>query len=229
MAAQKILLKRNPANIRKWIAQFFISKHLYLRWKRVCVLTIIAWVAHRYRRLYLLLINMLLEFLPVVLHGSQPLSGGKNNPIQRCHLVGGGCVIHAESLVASLTDRLLWCATDDDQRQHHHRRASFSALAHPANSFVYFAHQAQHPRWPPCRPGHAFASFSSLAFFIALGFMGNGVITVMISSPWQADDDADNQSGDNRSDSAHTSISLTVPPTSLIFAIRLSALCSRQP
>ena len=41
------------------------------------------------------------------------------------------------------------------------------------------------------------------------------VITVMINSPWQADDDADSQSGDNRGDSAHTSISLTVPPASL--------------
>ena len=29
----------------------------------------------------------------------------------------------------------------------------------------------------------------------------------MINSPWQADDDADNQSGDNRGDTAHTSIS----------------------
>ena len=35
-------------------------------------------------------------------------------------------------------------------------------------------------------------------------------ITVMINSPRRADDDADNQSGDNRGDSAHTSISLTV-------------------
>ena len=57
----------------------------------------------------------------------------------------------------------------------------------------------------------AFASFSSLAF-CRVGFVGNGVITVMINSPRQADDDADNQSGDNRGDSAHTSISLTVPP-----------------
>ena len=39
-------------------------------------------------------------------------------------------------------------------------------------------------------------------------------ITVMINK--QADDDADNQSGDNRGDSAHTSISLTVPPASLV-------------
>ena len=68
----------------------------------------------------------------------------------------------------------------------------------------------------------AFASFSSLAFFVALGFVGNGVITVMINSPRQADDDADNQSGDNRGDSAHTSISPAVPPASLNFAIRLT-------
>ena len=71
----------------------------------------------------------------------------------------------------------------------------------------------------------AFASFSSLATFVALGFVGNGVITVMINvSPRQADIDTDNQSGDNRGDSAHTSISLTVPPASLNFTVRLSAL-----
>ncbi|HAH3451318.1 TPA: hypothetical protein GF055_06940 [Escherichia coli] len=63
-------------------------------------------------------------------------------------------------------------------------------------------------------------------FFITLFFVGDGVITVIIDRPRQADDDADNQSRDNRGDSAHTSISLTVPPASLNFAIRLSALCS---
>ena len=45
----------------------------------------------------------------------------------------------------------------------------------------------------------------------------------MINSPWQADDDGDNQSGDNRGDSAHTSISLTVTWPASNFAIRLSA------
>ena len=54
-------------------------------------------------------------------------------------------------------------------------------------------------------------------FCRTLGFVGNGVITVMINSPQQADDDADN-GRDNRGDSAHTSISLTVPPASLNFA-----------
>ena len=48
----------------------------------------------------------------------------------------------------------------------------------------------------------------------------------MINSRDGPNDDADNQSGDNRGDSAHTSISLTVPAASLNFAIRLSALCS---
>ena len=46
----------------------------------------------------------------------------------------------------------------------------------------------------------------------------------MINSPWQADDDADNQSGDNRDDSA-AGINLSDrSAASLNFAIRLSAL-----
>jgi len=40
-------------------------------------------------------------------------------------------------------------------------------------------------------------------FFITLFFIGDGVITVMIDRPRQADDDADNQSINNRGDSAH--------------------------
>ena len=51
----------------------------------------------------------------------------------------------------------------------------------------------------------------------------------MINSPWQADDDADNQSGDNRGDLAHTSISDRSASPLWIFAIRLSALCSNWP
>ncbi|HDW0073663.1 TPA: hypothetical protein RKX67_003601 [Escherichia coli] len=40
-------------------------------------------------------------------------------------------------------------------------------------------------------------------FFITLFFVGDGVITVMIDRPRQADDDADNQSINNRGNSAH--------------------------
>ena len=41
---------------------------------------------------------------------------------------------------------------------------------------------------------------SSSGIFVALGFVGNGVITVMINK--QPADDDDNQSGDNRGDFA---------------------------
>ena len=53
------------------------------------------------------------------------------------------------------------------------------------------------------------AVFCQLQFsgiFVALGFVGNGVITVMINSPWQADDDADKRSGDNRGDSPYINL-----------------------
>ena len=41
VAAQKMLLKQNPANIRKWIARFYYFRHLYSLEARV-LLTIIA-------------------------------------------------------------------------------------------------------------------------------------------------------------------------------------------
>ena len=44
VAAQKMLLKRNPANIRKWIARFYYFRHLYSRWKSACVLLTIITV-----------------------------------------------------------------------------------------------------------------------------------------------------------------------------------------
>ena len=31
------MLKRNPANIRKWIARFYYFRHLYSAGKRVCI------------------------------------------------------------------------------------------------------------------------------------------------------------------------------------------------
>ena len=35
VAAQKMLLKQNPANIRKWIARFYYFRHLYSAGARV--------------------------------------------------------------------------------------------------------------------------------------------------------------------------------------------------
>ena len=205
-----------------------------LRWKRVCI-------AHNncmscpsiWATLSALLINILLGSFQLFLHSDQPLSPrGEIIPFSSVCQSGGGCIIHAGGNIGVthwLTD---WqCATDDDQRQHHHaeHHLHFSALA-SANSFVYFASSAAtsltHLHVSNCRVRPA----SSLAFLSRWALLGNGVITVMINSPWQADDDADNQSGDNRGDSAHASISLTVRPLLFqIFAIRLSALCSNWP
>ena len=136
----------------------------------------------------------------------------------------GRLYIHAGAgSIAALTDRLLWCATDDDQRQHHHEH-HFLFLS--ANSFVFCIERSNitltHSHVSNCRVRQL--QFSGI--FVALGFVGNGVITVMINSPWQADDDADNQSGDNRGGWLCSYINLWPFRPLLNFAIRLSALCS---
>ena len=175
-----------------------------------------------------LLINILLGSFQLFLHSDQPLSEGEIIPFGGVCQSGGGCVSRRRRwwLTHWLTDCFDVQPTTTSGNITS-RRASTTLAS--ANSFVYFASSAATSRWRICMSViAAFASFSSLAF-LSLGFVGNGVITVMINSPWQADDDADNQSGDNRGDSAHASISLTVPPASLNFAIRLSALCSNWP
>ena len=157
-----------------------------------------------------LLINILGSF-QLFLHSDQPLSEGEIIPFSGvCQ--SGGCIIHAGGVVASRTDRqtALMCnrrrpaATSS-------RRASFSAL-HQLTPFVYFASSAATSRWRICMSSNCRVRQLQFSYFVALGFVGNGVITVMINSPWQADDDADNQSGDNRGDSAHTSISRPFRP-----------------
>ena len=52
VAAQKMLTKQKP-DIRKWIARFYYFRHLYSAGSACVLLTIIAWVAHRYGQLYL--------------------------------------------------------------------------------------------------------------------------------------------------------------------------------
>ena len=42
VAAQKVLLKQKPANIRKWIARFYYFRHLYSAGSACVLLTIIA-------------------------------------------------------------------------------------------------------------------------------------------------------------------------------------------
>ena len=73
VAAQKMLLNRNPANIRKWIARFYYFRHLYSAGS--------ACIAHNncmscpsiWATLSALLINILLGSFQLFLHSDQPL------------------------------------------------------------------------------------------------------------------------------------------------------------
>ena len=176
-----------------------------------------------------LLINILLGSFQLFLHSDQP--GSEIIPFSGVCQSGGGCIIHAGGGGGyhALTDRLLlWCANWRRPAATSSRRASFSALA-SANSFVYFASSAATSRWRICNVSNCRVrqlQFSGI--FVALGFVGNGVITVMINSPWQQ-----TMMQITRAEIIAVTLlihqSLTVPPASLNFAIRLSALCSNWP
>ena len=114
---------RNPANIRKWIG-FITLWHLY----STCVLlTIIAWVAHRYGQLYLHC-SLIYFWVPsscfcivisplrgeIILFSGVCQSGRSEYPRRRRWW------LHA------LTDDWFWCATDDDQQQHHRITAALA-------------------------------------------------------------------------------------------------------
>ena len=164
--------------------QTFVNGLLgFINFKRLsplgaCVLlTIIAWVAHRYANALSALINILLGFpFQLFLHSDQPLSEGEIIPFSGVCCQSGSCIIHAGG-GGGFTH---WRRANDVQPTTTSgniiTQASFSALA-SANSFVYFASSAAASRWRICMSViAAFASFSSLAFFVALGFVGNGVI-----------------------------------------------------
>ena len=148
----------------------FITLNVILRWKRfIVLLTIIAWVAHRYGQLYLLY-SLIYFWVPsscfcIVIS----LSLRWNNPVQRCLPVGERRLHYPRrkwygGFTHWLTDCFLICnrrrpaATSS-------RQAVISALTASANSFVYFASGAATSRWRICMSViAAFASFSSLAF-----------------------------------------------------------------
>ena len=170
----------------------FITLGIYTPLESACVLlTIIAWVAHRYGQLYLLLINILLGSFSLFLHSDQPLSEGEIIPFSGVCQSGGGCIIHAGGGggFTHWRQTALMCNRRRPAASSQSIIFSFSIN----NSFVYFASSAATSRWhlhvSNCRVRQL--QFSGI--FVALGFVGNGVITVMINGPWQADDDADNQ------------------------------------
>ena len=128
-----------------------------------------------------LLINILLGSFQLFLHSDQPLSEGEIIPGQRCLPVGGR--LHVSRRRRGGFTRLTGCFdVQPTTLWQRHRRASFSALA-STNSFVYLHRAQQHALTHLRSVIAAFASFSSALLFVALGFVGNGVITVMINSP----------------------------------------------
>ena len=147
--AQKMLLKQKPANIRKWIARFYYFRHLYSAGGACVLLTIIAWVAHRYGQLYLHY-SLIYFWVPsscfcIVINLTL---WGEIIPFSGVCQSGGGCIIHAGGDGGfTLTDRLLRCATDDDQRQHHHGLSLALASVTPS---CIFASSAAASRWRIC-------------------------------------------------------------------------------
>ena len=123
----KMLLKQKQQTFVNGLLGFITLRHLYSAGSACVLLTIIAWVAHRYGQLYLHC-SLIYFWVPsscfcIVIS----LSLRWNNPVQRCLPVGG---LHYPRRrrwwLHALTDRLLWCAADDDQRQHHHAEHHFS-------------------------------------------------------------------------------------------------------
>ena len=168
----------------------FITLGIYTRRATGVLLTIIVWVAHRYGQLYLHC-SLIYFWVPSsCLHSDQP-SEGEIIPFSGvCQ--SGEAALSTPEAVGQCTDwQTVWCnrrrpaATSS-------RRASFSALASANPShFTQRNITLTHLHVSNCRVRQL--QFSGI--FVALGFVGNGVITVMINSLWQADDDADNQSG----------------------------------
>ena len=73
VAAQKMLLNRNPANIRKWIARFYYFRHLYSAGSACVLLNNCMSCPSIWATLSALLINILLGSFQLFLHSDQPL------------------------------------------------------------------------------------------------------------------------------------------------------------
>ena len=159
----------------------FITRHLYSAGSACVLLTIIAWVAHRYGQLYLHC-SLIYFWVPsscfcIVISLSLE---GEIIPFSGVCQSGEAALSTPEAVAASRTDwqTALMCnrrrpATTSS------RRASFSALASAQLLRVFCIERSNitltHLHVSNCRVRQL--QFSGI--FVALGFVGNGVITVM--------------------------------------------------
>ena len=136
VAAQKMFRNRNQQTFVNGLLGF-ITLGIALRWKRVCVLTIIAWVAHRYGQLPSALLINVCFWVPsscfcIVISLSEgeiiPFSGVCQSG--RLHYPRRRRCCFTQWQTALMCNRRRPAAASS-------RRASFSALA-SANSFIVF-------------------------------------------------------------------------------------------
>ena len=162
----------------------FITLGIYAPLEALCVLlTIIACCPSIWATLSALLINILLGSFQLFLHSDQPLSEGEIIPFSGVCQSGEAALSTPEAVVASRTDL---------------RQTAFNVQPTTTSgniitqsiifSFSIDAPSCILPRRSNITLTHLHVSncrvnpASSLAF-LSLGFVGNGVITVMINSP----------------------------------------------
>ena len=124
--AENVVKTETQQTFVKWIARFYYFRHLYPLGSACVLLTIIAWVAHRYGQLYLHC-SLIYQFLPVVFCTVISLSEGEIIPFSGvCQSGEAALSTRRRRWWASRTDwQTARCATDDDQRQHHHAEHHF--------------------------------------------------------------------------------------------------------
>ena len=94
--AENVVKTGNPANIRKWIAQFYCFRHLYSAGSVLCAHNNCMSCPSIWATLSALLINILLGSFQLFLHSDQPLSEGEIIPFSgvcqsgRLHYPAGG-------------------------------------------------------------------------------------------------------------------------------------------
>ena len=122
VAAQKMLFKTETQQTFVNGLLGFITLGIYTPLGALCIAHNSAWVAHR--RIYLLLINILLGSFQLFLH-DQPLSEGEIIPFSSVCQSGEAALSTPKAAWWPTDWQTVRCATDDDQRQHHHAEHHF--------------------------------------------------------------------------------------------------------
>ena len=125
--AENVVKTETQQTFVNGLPYFYYFRHLYSAGSACVLLTIIAWVAHRYGQLYLHC-SLIYFWVPsscfcIVISLSLRVKKSRSAVSAsrgRLHYPR-----RRRWWLHALTDRLLWCATDDDQSAHHHAEHHF--------------------------------------------------------------------------------------------------------